>query len=291
MRQARERRKLSLQDVARLTRIPVQSLYLLEGAGEERLGAAPLSLLSSLRRYAAFLNLTPDAAVTHFIAELEKMPAGEDASGGAHPTQLLTHIPQRRIRVLPGLILPLLALGLLACIVYYRTLTQEPRSNEGKGTSHAPLSATAPTPQSGTPPSVSSPTRSAPLVEVGQSQPAALPPVVSPSVTVAPQAVPSNSSPHYLRIRAKAKTWLHVTIDDRPMKRLFLLSGRSLEWSAEKGFTLSLGNAGAVKLILDGHELPPLGKAGQMALNIRLPSRRGEQEVRDAERPPTAQPR
>jgi cytoskeleton protein RodZ len=271
LRQARERRKLSLQDVARLTRIPVKSLYLLEGAEDKRLLAEPLSLISSLRRYAAFLNLTPDAAVAQFITELERLPAvEEEASRDAHPTQLLTHMPRPQSRVGPRTLFLLLALGLLAVVGSYSVLRQEQRPNADKSTSFPPPS--APPPQSGTLPPVSSPARSASSPDADQSQPSALLPAVSPSVAAAPPAEPPSSSLHHLRIQAKAKTWLHVTIDDQPMKRLFLLPGRSLEWSAEKGFTLSLGNAGAVKLILDGHELPPLGKAGQMALNVRLPS-------------------
>ena len=62
------------------------------------------------------------------------------------------------------------------------------------------------------------------------------------------------------------------------MKRLFLQPGQTLEWTAEKGFTLSVGNAGAVKLALDGRELPPIGKTGQTALNVRLPSASKGQE-------------
>jgi cytoskeletal protein RodZ len=106
LRQARERRKLSLQEVARLTGIPVKYLYLLEGAGEKRLLAEPLSLISSLCRYAAFLNLNPDLVVMQFIAELEKLPpVEEETGGGARPTQLLKPLPQPRARVLPRTLL------------------------------------------------------------------------------------------------------------------------------------------------------------------------------------------
>jgi cytoskeleton protein RodZ len=293
LRQARERRKLSLQDVARLTRIPVQSLYLLEGAGEERLGAAPLSLLSSLRRYAAFLNLTPDAAVTQFIAELEQVPAVEEEAGrGAHPTQLLTHVPRPQSRVRPRPLFLLLALGLLTCVGSYSVLRREQRPNIDKNTS-LPLPS-APAPETGTPPSVSSPTRPAPSADVGQSQPAAPSPAVSPPGAVASQAEPTaaapqgkspvvrsarqppqplSTSPHQLQIRAKEEAWLRLTIDGQRPRQFLLHPGQAHEWSAKREFTLTVGNAGGVALTLDGHEVPPLGKSGQVVRNIRLPSR------------------
>jgi hypothetical protein len=86
------------------------------------------------------------------------------------------------------------------------------------------------------------------------------------------------SARYHLRVRATAKTWFHITIDKQPMKRLILRPGQSLEWRAEKGFTLSMGDAGAVKLSLDGQALSPVGQAGQRALNIRLPSQQESQK-------------
>ncbi len=304
LRQARERRKLSLQEVARLTCIPVKYLYLLEGAGEKRLLAGPLSLISSLRRYAAFLNLNPDLVVTQFIAELEQLPPVEaETGGGARPTQLLKPWPPPRARVLPRTLLLLLALGLLAFLGSYSALTRQQQPTEDKIAPLPSPSATPSAPASATPPPVSSPAYSASPPDAVQSQPSALPPAVSPPVAATPQAEPwvapasRVESPgralHRLRVQAKAKTWLHVAIDGQPMKRLFLHPGQSVEWSAEKGFTLSLGNAGGVQLTLDGQELPPLGKAGQMVHNVRLPSTGGSQErqVRSTEHPLASKPR
>jgi hypothetical protein len=112
-------------------------------------------------------------------------------------------------------------------------------------------------------------------------------PVVPPP---SPVQQPPAHALHRLRVQAKARTWLHVTIDNQPMQRLFLRPGQSRQWAATKRFILSLGDAGAVKLSLDGRELPPLGKAGQRALNVRLPAPRGGQRQagRKARHRPTA---
>jgi len=293
LRLQRESRQLSLPEVARVTGIPLKYLHLLEQGGDEQLGAEPLSLITHVQRYAEFLNLNPDITLGQFIAEFERVTPLEAASSSAPRTQLLKPLLPPRVRNVPQILLPLVALGLLLCVIAYSALKREQPANRDKGIALPPPSVSVPTPQSGAPPAASSPALSASPPAVGQPQSAPPPPAAAPPGAAVPPAEPPSSSPHRLRIQAKAKTWLHVTIDDQPMQRLFLLPGRSLEWSAEKGFTLSVGNAGAVKLSLDGQELPPLGKAGQMALNVRLPSRRGEQKqaARNAERPPAAQPR
>jgi RodZ C-terminal domain len=182
-----------------------------------------------------------------------------------------------------------------------------------KSVNEMPIS--PPAPEAWTPLSASSPALPASPADAGQSKPLSLPPVVSPPLTAALQGKPSAASAsqvespvvhtplqsqqssrsalYRLRVRAHAKTWLQITIDGRPLKRVFLDPSQSQEWLAKKGFTLSLGNAGAVKLTLDGHELPPLGKAGQKVLNVRLPSRQRSQrrEMRNAARPHTTKPR
>src|SRR5262249_39936814 len=72
LRGQRESHKLSLQDASRCTGIPEKYLRLLEGAGQEQLLAEPLALITSLQRYAVFLNVNPDLAVAQFLAELEQ---------------------------------------------------------------------------------------------------------------------------------------------------------------------------------------------------------------------------
>ena len=65
LRQERERRKISLQEVERLTRIPLRDLQLLEGEGDQRV--------------LAFLSRTGEATVStaNAIAEMLKLPVPE----------------------------------------------------------------------------------------------------------------------------------------------------------------------------------------------------------------------
>jgi hypothetical protein len=79
-------------------------------------------------------------------------------------------------------------------------------------------------------------------------------------------------TPHLLRVQAREPTWIQVTIDGHLAKDLLLQPGQTAEWSAQTGFTVTLGNAGGVALTLNGHDLPALGKSGQVIRNLRLPS-------------------
>jgi len=276
LRREREHRKISLQEVERLTQIPLEYLQMLEGERDKRVLADPKSLLSSLRIYAAFLNINPAIAVTRFTAELQKLqwavmekgtkplpkvtqfiaeleklqPAEEKAGGSERPPQLFKLSPQR-FRLLPRTILLLLALGILAVVWQYGEM---PRWQWPKEDPASP-----------------------PVAAVPQAEPsvASAPRVESPAVISPPQPQdPPDSPSHRLRVRAKEQAWLRVTIDGRYTKDFLLQPGQSVEWSAETGFMLTLGNAGGVELTLDGQILSPLGKSGQVVRNLRLLSGR-----------------
>jgi len=193
LRQQRESRQLSLSEAARVTGIPPKYLLLLERASEEQVWGEPLALIAYVQRYAEFLHLNPDSTLARFIAELEQV-APREAASGASRTQSLKPLPAPRSQRGPQALLPLVALGLLACIVAYSTLRVEQRSNGDQSTSLRPPAA-SPAPQSGIPSPAPSPTSSSSPPEVGQPQAPAPSPAGSPPVAVALQADPVAATP------------------------------------------------------------------------------------------------
>src|SRR2546426_724297 len=233
LREEREHKNISLQEVAKLTHIPLNYLQLLEGEEDARVVPDSMYLIASLRGYADFLDVDQGTALTQFIAELDQgPPAGARAGNSARRPRSLKRFSQQWPRALPWTLILLLPLGILAVIGYYSELIQGPRPKD-KVVPFPSLSAPPPTSQSEAPPPVSSPVPSA-------SPPVATAPLAEPPAVSAPVVESSGRSLHRLRVQAKAKTWLHVTIDDQPMKRLFLSPGQAVEWSAERGFTLSV---------------------------------------------------
>src|SRR4051812_32277300 len=128
LREAREHKQLSLQEVATLTHIPLNYLQLLEGGGKPHVVPDSLYLMASLRSYVDFLGLDAGAVVTQFLTELDAESPGQETSGReerANP--FLRSFPRQWSWALLGTLLVVLTLGLLAVIGHYSELPQQPR--------------------------------------------------------------------------------------------------------------------------------------------------------------------
>lgn len=68
-------------------------------------------------------------------------------------------------------------------------------------------------------------------------------------------AVPAGKPPLTLTAIADSDTWLHVIIDDHEAQDLLLRAGQSIKWSGQERFVVSIGNARATHLKLNGREL------------------------------------
>jgi hypothetical protein len=73
-----------------------------------------------------------------------------------------------------------------------------------------------------------------------------------------------------LTIEATDAGWVAARIDGNEMKEVYLEAGEKVTWRASDGFVLSLGNAGGVKVELNGKPLGPLGSKGAVVKNILI---------------------
>lgn len=281
LKQARERKALSLQDVAHATHIPLQCLEMLEGERDSLVFGDQLYLIPFLRSYASFLGLDPSTAVMQFVRELQG--AEVRAADTPRPPQPSTW-PSQPFRSWSWTV-PFVLFALLLAVVWRYGGSDGLGQSPGKaGSSPRAPAADAPALPAETwtqPPASSSvplrlPTTSdkltPPAPPAGPSPDVSAPEGQSPVVSIPQPGQPSTAVPHMLRARAKAQTWIRVTSDSQPAKAVLLHPGQTAEWSAREGFTLTLGNAGGVELTLDGQVVPPLGKSGQVIRKVRLPS-------------------
>lgn len=80
-------------------------------------------------------------------------------------------------------------------------------------------------------------------------------PIISPTET---------PSMHLLYVEAIEPTWVQVEIDEDEIREALLQPNDSIRWKAKEKFLLKVGNAGGVKVLLNGEELDPLGPSGEV---------------------------
>jgi hypothetical protein len=66
---------------------------------------------------------------------------------------------------------------------------------------------------------------------------------------------PSGPPPLILTAIADSDTWLRVTIDEQESQDMVLRAGHSTKWIGRERFVLSIGNARATRLRLNGRDL------------------------------------
>jgi cytoskeletal protein RodZ len=75
---------------------------------------------------------------------------------------------------------------------------------------------------------------------------------------------PATSEGKKLMITCKERTWISVVIDDVEKKEFMLNAHEMIVLNAKDRFDLLIGNAGGVKLILDGKDTEFTGKSGEV---------------------------
>ena len=78
---------------------------------------------------------------------------------------------------------------------------------------------------------------------------------------------------HMLEIHATDTTWLSIVIDKTDSKEILMKPGESLKFQAKNTFSLIIGNAGGIRLLLNKKEMGTLGEKGQV-IKMNLPDSR-----------------
>lgn len=267
LRALREAKGSSLEDMARSTRVGIRHLEALE---EERLAdlPSPVFVRGFIRAYCGFLREAPEEALGHYEALAGERAAAQAANAPPRPRTTWANSS-----MLVGLAL-LVILG-IALIVINLTV----KRTGGTSVAAPKMEVSAPVPSSTTAPQAATP--GTPPVEAPRpvAAPASTPAVAqspaTPASTAAPTPAPavvkSSLGPQRLLIKAVEPTWIRVQPDEGRATEELLPAGASREWSAERRFLVTIGNAGGVELALNGKVLPPLGPRGTVIQRLELP--------------------
>ncbi len=261
LRGARERAGLTLEDLARATRIPAERLRALEAEDWARFPGGVFGR-GFVRNVARELRLPEDETVERY-----RRARGEETGRPAVPKGLPE--PDWEVRLGPGraarfwpvlLVLAIVAAG--AFLWLHLPAVQpllpvptgeppEPVASAGSGEAAAPSR-----PEAGP---------GAPAPPVPEARPSPAEPAPPPGSRTAPPSAPGPPPQTLtLEVRAVDKAWVQVVTDGgEPQARVFK-PGERRTFQAREGFRVKLGNAGGVRLYWNGQALKPPGVPGQV---------------------------
>ena len=309
LRELRVKRGLSLDELARMTRVAPRYLEALESDALDAL-PAPVFTRGFIRAYCQALGTSPEDALARYDGRegqqaLPAAPVSSRAVVAPSRHGSADGEPRTRNAILVSFVL-LVVLGIALFAV--ALVTQPAREQRAERMSPpvaapappapsvavitpAPEAATRPIPAPTVKPSAAKPTdqsRPAPAVPSVPAVPSApaaaasappLPPMAQagsrawmPQVQSATTGV---STPYRLVARVSEPTWIRVRTEDGRTSEETVPAGAVREWVSNRPFVITIGNAGGVSFELNGRSLPSFGASGTVISGLVLPPEGG----------------
>src|SRR5262249_48287070 len=282
LRDARERRGLSLRQIANATKISIGALEALERNDISRLPGGIFSR-AFVRSYAVEVGLDPEAMIQQFIDQFPN-----DSAIAGHPTsdQIEDHQAVESERRTAGtfLWLAVVSVPLAGAVVYFATAgrplirdASTPAAAASSSPSELPRSAdvSPPVPET-TPAPASSPANAGPAaapVTPAAAAPGATLPAVAPAASPAPSRASAAAAdvPDQLtaQLSASRPCWVTATVDGKKSVDRLLPAGERMTIDTRRELVLTVGDAAGVALTLNGADAKPLGKSGEV-VTVRI---------------------
>ena len=256
---------ISLKAVSQETRIRLETLHFIEEEDHQRL-PDEVYVKGFLRAYAKAIGADGDEAVQRYLSRLavkQKIALSEAAlhrTGGAFWRRLILSL---------GAVLCLIAATLYAVSAW----REHRMPKEAVSTETAEPSATEPAIEK--PDALSTAPAEVKAVPAPETEPSIgsaddKETSTTDSVTVSAAAAPAIAKKYRLTIDTIEETWLKIIVDDQQSKQYRLNPGDHFELEGSKNFNLLIGNAGGIRLELNGKAVALSGKSGQV-VNLQLP--------------------
>jgi cytoskeleton protein RodZ len=246
LRQARERRGITLQQISNTTKISLRVLQAIEAADELRLPAKVFTR-SFVKTYAAQVGLDPADTTRRYLEQLEPPPAPSQtpaATGESIPdTPMQQETPDRRVaRVLQGRFgtaSVLLLTALTAVALVTKNYRQAPRDE-------AP--------------------HAAPIVSAASPIPAAAPKQPTP---VGTSGASQGADALHLVIAPTGPCWVRATVDGQPVLAKLLAAGDRRQVDTSSDVTLRVGDPAVFAFSINGAPARIPGAPGE-AVTVRI---------------------
>ena len=237
LRDARERKGISLRQIANATKISVSALEALERNDISRLPGGIFSR-AFVRSYAVEVGLEPEATIQEFLAQFP-----HDSVMAGHPPsqQIEDNEALESDRRMATAFLRLLAISLpVAGVVLYFSMSGRPAAD---------------------PPA-------APSAPRGQTQPA-VPAIAAPSpdlprAALSPASTVVSPDRFTVGVTVSGPCWFVATVDGNKVLERQLQAGEHQTFDVRRDLVLTAGDAGVVTLTLNDAPARPLGKPGDV---------------------------
>ena len=240
LRLARERRGVSLRQIAASTKISAAALEALERNDVSKLPGGIFSR-AFVRSYAVEVGLDPDETVKEFLARFQEEPAHASSAPSSIRESERSFDHQQR---LAGVAVKVVVIGipLLIGILYVTMRTRIAHS---------------------------APAAAAVAIEQPAPGPVAAPPVETPvpSPVAHPESAPraaATAPAMALELHPTGDCWVRLTVDGRPILARTMHAGEKDLHNVKDSMVIEVGDAGAFAFSIDGRSGKPLGITGQV---------------------------
>jgi len=233
LRLARERRGISLRQIAASTKISIAALEALERNDMSKLPGGIFSK-AFVRSYAVEVGLDPDETAREFLERFQGAPVAPISPSIIAAEESKFEAQQRIAGVV--LKLALISVPLIGVVLYF-TMRSRPADRS-----------VAPEMSTSAPPPVDS---RVPLSTSAAPSPAA------PAAAVAPITMT-------LELHPTAECWIKLTVDGQPVLSRLMLAGEKEVRQIRDTAVIEVGNAGAFAFSVDGRPGKSLGQTGQV---------------------------
>lgn len=284
LKQAREKKGVSFEQISSQTRIQEYHLQALESEDFAKLPAKVFAK-GFVRSYAKALGLDEEEVLQRFLQTSATFYDQQEPDAPEPHVQVTLEAPPRQgpnWSLVLGIIVIIAAIAIWFGLPKKQTSQIDPPDPETSSPikpieepilpiadsqkSDEPIKSTdsAPTPP---PPPAPKPVSTQPLPKPDVPTSAESTPPPSPTK-------PANHSTaegsHTLEIEATQLTWVVVKSDEQAPNEALLQPGQRITWKADTQFQVTLGNAAGVVIRLNGQSQGPFGKPGQVIRDIRL---------------------
>ena len=247
LRRERLIREISLEEISSATKISVRLLRALEASDLSKL-PAPVFTRGFIRAYSRHLGIDPEEMVNAYLADLipERVIEATSSKKGRRRSRFLRGRRAAAGTIVVSVAAVLLLLGLIA---------QPRRDSRATATvvSRRPVAPVA----------FKNVTVSPGPAAAIQEETVATPPKPAAGVS--------------LLLDFEQDSWMELIADGQPIFLGLMKGGTKRQYEAREGFRLTLGNAGGVRVTVDGRSLERLGDAGQVIRDLPLPVPRATQ--------------